>query len=95
MIIRFVEEKITPDDGQVNHALRGALSCLIKDYLVLQNSLIFLQDLLNLKYLSLDIHRTTGERANQRKIKFTETVVLCAANNDNNVSTKSHNFYYI
>ena len=34
MTIRFVEEKVLPEDGQVNHALRGALSCLLKDYLV-------------------------------------------------------------
>lgn len=34
MTVRFVEEKVLPDDGQVNHALRGALSYLLKDYLV-------------------------------------------------------------
>lgn len=41
MTVRFVEEKVLPDDGQVNHALRGALSCLLKDYLVLEISLLF------------------------------------------------------
>ncbi|XP_015121074.1 gamma-tubulin complex component 2 isoform X1 [Diachasma alloeum] len=34
MTVRFVEEKVHADDGQVNHALRGALSCLLKDYLL-------------------------------------------------------------
>jgi len=34
MTMRFVEEKISPDDGQVNHALRGAIRSLLKDYLV-------------------------------------------------------------
>lgn len=34
MVIRFVEEKVLPDAGKVNHALRGALACLLKDYLV-------------------------------------------------------------
>ncbi|XP_033216784.1 gamma-tubulin complex component 2 isoform X3 [Belonocnema kinseyi] len=33
-IVRFVEEKDLPDAGQVNHALRGALRCLLKDYLL-------------------------------------------------------------
>ena len=32
--VRFVEEKDLPEAGQVNHALRGALRCLLKDYLV-------------------------------------------------------------
>ncbi|XP_034952766.1 gamma-tubulin complex component 2-like isoform X2 [Chelonus insularis] len=32
MVTRFVEEKIQPEDGQVNHALRGAIECLLKDY---------------------------------------------------------------
>lgn len=34
MTVRFVEEKVSPDDGQVNHALRGAIRSLLKDYLV-------------------------------------------------------------
>lgn len=34
MTVRFVEEKILPEDGQVNHALRGAIRSLLKDYLV-------------------------------------------------------------
>ncbi|KAK0079185.1 hypothetical protein PV325_001615 [Microctonus aethiopoides] len=34
MTVRFVEEKVLPEDGQVNHALRGALRCLLKEYLV-------------------------------------------------------------
>lgn len=34
MTIRFVEEKVSSEDGQVNHALRGAIRCLLKDYLV-------------------------------------------------------------
>lgn len=34
MTVRFVEEKVLPDDGQVNHALRGAIRSLLKDYLV-------------------------------------------------------------
>lgn len=34
MTVRFVEEKISPDDGQVNHALRGAIRSLLKDYLL-------------------------------------------------------------
>ncbi|XP_020277442.1 gamma-tubulin complex component 2-like isoform X2 [Pseudomyrmex gracilis] len=33
-VIRFVEEKISPEDGQVNHALRGAIRSLLKDYLL-------------------------------------------------------------
>ncbi|XP_028047082.1 gamma-tubulin complex component 2 isoform X2 [Monomorium pharaonis] len=32
--VRFVEEKVSPDDGQVNHALRGAIQSLLKDYLL-------------------------------------------------------------
>lgn len=32
--VRFVKEKVLPEDGQVNHALRGALHCLLRDYLV-------------------------------------------------------------
>ncbi|KAL0101794.1 hypothetical protein PUN28_019142 [Cardiocondyla obscurior] len=34
MTVRFVEEKVSPDDGQVNHALRGAIRSLLKDYLL-------------------------------------------------------------
>ncbi|CAL1689551.1 unnamed protein product [Lasius platythorax] len=34
MTVRFVEEKVLPDDGQVNHALRGAIRSLLKDYLL-------------------------------------------------------------
>ncbi|XP_012273660.1 gamma-tubulin complex component 2 isoform X2 [Orussus abietinus] len=34
MTVRFVEEKVLPEDGQVNHALRGALRCFLKDYLL-------------------------------------------------------------
>lgn len=34
MIVRFVEGKVSPEDGQVNHALRGAIRCLLKDYLL-------------------------------------------------------------
>lgn len=34
MTARFVEEKVLPEDGQVNHALRGAIKSLLKDYLV-------------------------------------------------------------
>lgn len=36
MTVRFVENKVSPDDGQVNHALRGAIRSLLKDYLVYQ-----------------------------------------------------------
>ncbi|XP_051155643.1 gamma-tubulin complex component 2-like isoform X1 [Leptopilina boulardi] len=32
--VRFIEEKDLPDSGQVNHALRSALRCLLKDYLM-------------------------------------------------------------
>ncbi|XP_011861241.1 PREDICTED: gamma-tubulin complex component 2-like [Vollenhovia emeryi] len=34
MTVRFVEEKVLLDDGQVNHALRGAVRSLLKDYLL-------------------------------------------------------------
>ncbi|XP_076230836.1 gamma-tubulin complex component 2 isoform X2 [Calliopsis andreniformis] len=34
MTARFVEEKILPEEGQVNHALRGAIKSLLKDYLL-------------------------------------------------------------
>lgn len=34
MTARFVEEKGLPEDGQVNHALRGGIKSLLKDYLV-------------------------------------------------------------
>lgn len=34
MAARFVEEKVLAEDGQVNHALRGAIKSLLKDYLV-------------------------------------------------------------
>lgn len=34
MTARFVEEKVLPEDGQVNHALREAIKTLLKDYLV-------------------------------------------------------------
>ncbi|KAG8035211.1 hypothetical protein G9C98_001701 [Cotesia typhae] len=32
--IRFAEDKILPNDGQVNHALRSAINYLLKDYLL-------------------------------------------------------------
>ncbi|XP_020706235.1 gamma-tubulin complex component 2 isoform X3 [Athalia rosae] len=34
MTVRFGEGKVLPEDGQVNHALRGGLNCLLKDYLL-------------------------------------------------------------
>lgn len=34
MTARFVEEKVLAKDGQVNHALRGAIKSLLKDFLV-------------------------------------------------------------
>ncbi|XP_008203440.1 gamma-tubulin complex component 2 isoform X2 [Nasonia vitripennis] len=53
MTVRFVEEKVLPDDGQVNHALRGALSCLLRDYLlfIVQLEIEHIRGKLNLQKL--------------------------------------------
>ncbi|XP_014217679.1 gamma-tubulin complex component 2-like isoform X2 [Copidosoma floridanum] len=34
MTVRFVEDKVLPEHGQVNHALRGALHSLLRDYML-------------------------------------------------------------
>ncbi|CAD6238067.1 GSCOCG00008377001-RA-CDS [Cotesia congregata] len=51
--IRFVEDKILPNDGQVNHALRSAINYLLKDYLlfVVQLEMEHLRSKLNLQNL--------------------------------------------
>ncbi|XP_014224531.1 gamma-tubulin complex component 2-like isoform X1 [Trichogramma pretiosum] len=60
MTVRFVEEKMLPDDGQVNHALRGALSSLLRDYLlfVVQLEIEHLRGKLNLQKLWFYIQPT-------------------------------------
>lgn len=51
--IRFVEDKILPNDGQVNHALRGAMNYMLKDYLlfIVQLEMEHLRNKLNLQNL--------------------------------------------
>ncbi|XP_057335755.1 gamma-tubulin complex component 2-like isoform X2 [Microplitis mediator] len=51
--IRFVEDKILPNDGQVNHALRGAMNYVLKDYLlfIVQLEMEHLRHKLNLQNL--------------------------------------------
>lgn len=102
MTVRFVEEKVLPDDGQVNHALRGALSCLLRDYLVQYFFISFLINRLitcfvnKLIIFSITvIYSATGNRAYSRKIEFTKVMVLHATNNDDYVNIKSNHFYYL
>ncbi|XP_014475537.1 PREDICTED: gamma-tubulin complex component 2-like isoform X2 [Dinoponera quadriceps] len=60
MTVRFVEEKVSPDDGQVNHALRGAILSLLKDYLffVVQLEMEHVRGKLNLQKLWFCIQST-------------------------------------
>ncbi|KAG7187912.1 hypothetical protein KM043_013877 [Ampulex compressa] len=60
MIVRFVEEKVTPEDGQVNHALRGAIRPLLKDYLlfIVQLERLHRRGVLNLQKLWFYIQPT-------------------------------------
>lgn len=60
MTMRFVEEKVLPEDGQVNHALRSAIRNLLKDYLlfVVQLEMEHLRGKLNLQKLWFYIQPT-------------------------------------
>lgn len=60
MTVRFVEEKVQSNDGQVNHALVGAISCLLKDYMmfILQLEMEHRKGKLNLQKLWFYIHPT-------------------------------------
>lgn len=98
MTVRFAEEKVLPDDGQVNHALRGALSYLLKDYLVcliLLTQLQIIKIFINLKFLSIvsAIHSSTRNRTYSRKTEFTKIMVLYSTNNGHNVNIESNYIY--
>ncbi|XP_058800560.1 gamma-tubulin complex component 2-like isoform X2 [Phymastichus coffea] len=73
MTIRFVEEKVLPDDGQVNHALRGALSCLLRDYLlfIVQLEIEHIRGKLNLQKLWFYIQPTMSTMSVLNKITST------------------------
>ncbi|XP_046488183.1 gamma-tubulin complex component 2 isoform X1 [Neodiprion pinetum] len=65
MTVRFIEEKVLPEDGQVNHALRGALNCLLKDYLlfIVQLEAEHIRGKLNLQKLWFYIQPTMATMA--------------------------------
>ncbi|XP_015599336.1 gamma-tubulin complex component 2 isoform X2 [Cephus cinctus] len=78
MTVRFVEEKVLTDDGQVIHALRGALSCLLKDYLlfVVQLEMEHIRGKLNLQKLWFYIQPTLATMSILAQI----TATICKAN---------------
>ncbi|XP_003703274.2 gamma-tubulin complex component 2 isoform X2 [Megachile rotundata] len=78
MTVRFVEEKVLPEDGQVNHALRGAIKCLLKDYLlfVVQLEMEHMRGKLNLQKLWFYIQPTMIAMS----ILFQITSTICKAN---------------
>lgn len=98
MTVRFVEEKVLPEDGQVNHALRGALSRLLRDYLVciIFHNLFIIHCTSVCRFfiiIVLVICSSTRNRAHSRKVEFTKTMVLHPTNHDNNVHIKSNYFH--
>ncbi|XP_033201163.2 gamma-tubulin complex component 2 [Bombus vancouverensis nearcticus] len=78
MTARFVEEKVLPEDGQVNHALRGAIKSLLKDYLlfVVQLEMEHVRGKLNLQKLWFYIQPTMFAMF----ILFQITSTICKAN---------------
>ncbi|XP_032680668.1 gamma-tubulin complex component 2-like isoform X2 [Odontomachus brunneus] len=78
MTVRFVEEKVSPDDGQVNHALRGAIRSLLKDYLlfVVQLEMEHVHGKLNLQKLWFYIQPTMITMSILAQI----TSTICKAN---------------
>ncbi|KAK2587013.1 hypothetical protein KPH14_010977 [Odynerus spinipes] len=78
MTIRFVEEKVSSEDGQVNHALRGAIRCLLKDYLlfVVQLEMEHVRNKLNLQKLWFYIQPTMSTMSILSQI----TSTICKAN---------------
>ncbi|XP_043269491.1 gamma-tubulin complex component 2-like isoform X3 [Venturia canescens] len=78
MTVRFVEEKVLPDDGQVNHALRGALSCLLRDYLsfVVQLEMQHVRGKLNLQKMWFYVQPTMATMSILSQI----TSNICKAN---------------
>lgn len=107
MTVRFVEEKVLPDDGQVNHALRGALICLLKDYLVRwdkvfetrflcssSNSPIKIRICVVFFIVSV-IRCAAGDAARTRQTESTKNVVLRSTDDGNHVHTLANNFEYL
>ena len=78
MTARFVEEKVLPEDGQVNHALRGAIKSLLKDYLlfVVQLEMEHVRGKLNLQKLWFYIQPTMIAMSILNQI----TSTICKAN---------------
>ncbi|XP_015437164.1 PREDICTED: gamma-tubulin complex component 2-like [Dufourea novaeangliae] len=78
MTTRFVEEKVLSEDGQVNHALRGAIKSLLKDYLlfVVQLEMEHIRGKLNLQKLWFFIQPTIIAMS----ILFQITSTICKAN---------------
>ncbi|OAD55185.1 Gamma-tubulin complex component 2 [Eufriesea mexicana] len=78
MTARFVEEKVLPEDGQVNHALTGAIKSLLKDYLlfVVQLEMEHVRGKLNLQKLWFYIQPTMIAMS----ILFQITSTICKAN---------------
>ncbi|XP_061932505.1 gamma-tubulin complex component 2-like isoform X3 [Apis cerana] len=78
MTARFVEEKVLPEDGQVNHALREAIKTLLKDYLlfVVQLEMEHVRGKLNLQKLWFYIQPTMIAMT----ILFQITSTICKAN---------------
>ncbi|XP_076621442.1 gamma-tubulin complex component 2 isoform X1 [Colletes latitarsis] len=78
MAARFVEEKVLPEDGQVNHALRGAIKSLLRDYLlfIVQLETEHIRGKLNLQKLWFYIQPTIIAMS----ILFQITSTICKAN---------------
>ncbi|CAD1472109.1 unnamed protein product, partial [Heterotrigona itama] len=78
MTARFVEEKVLAEDGQVNHALRGAIKSLLKDYLlfVVQLEMEHVRGKLNLQKLWFYIQPTMIAMSILSQI----TSTICKAN---------------
>lgn len=95
MTVRFVEDKVLPDDGQVNHALRGALSCLLKDYLVRYSSrklamqyFVFHSSTIN--SIVAVVCGTIGDRTHSREAESTKTLVLHSTDDGDDVYIESN-----
>ncbi|XP_066587189.1 gamma-tubulin complex component 2 isoform X2 [Prorops nasuta] len=89
MTVRFVEEKVLPEDGQVNHALRGAIRCLLKDYLlfVVQQEMELVRGNLNLQKLWFYIQSTLNTMSFLSQIT---TIIRKSGKRGGNVLTLLH-----
>ncbi|CAK9804480.1 Gamma-tubulin complex component 2 [Anthophora plagiata] len=96
MTARFVEEKVSPEDGQVNHALRGAIKSLLKDYFlfVVQLEMEHLRGKLNMQKLWFYIQPTMIAMSILFQITSTICKVSCNFNSLGTVNCICKRIFY-